>query len=379
MSQRRKLPFTVSPSTVDQVGALFSKRFEQMKSHLGHGQAPLAEQLEELERLDRLRAYLEAQKAKRNRKFEQIAVCVFLLTLVSLSFIRLRTTAVDIEIEANEIRLGLSAQSDSTLIPGESGQVLALKRLRVSGAEFVRPLTANGGGNLELDQIDSSDKRLSDSEDRAVRLQEVTIPSGHPEEIVTRVAYGLGPSGVAIQLSGAEPVTALMGQVISVPTQRSATGPTANGYALRPIQATGKNLFLELYPLPREDELTIIRDLHIADISFEHSGHSTVLGGTVYVKAGLSGKETLQPSDRLVVRSDTPMLLRELTLSKGKLKAKLSVARAAVIEIGGDSARDLKPSVFEWIRYRWPAQLYASISTLAAAWLAIRSWMKGTA
>ncbi len=72
------------------------------------------------------------------------------------------------------------------------------------------------------------------------------------------------------------------------------------------------------------------------------------------------------------------MLVRELTLTKGELRATLSAPRVTTLQLGEDSPRNLMPSLFEWIRFRWPNQLYATFSALAALWLATRRWWESS-
>lgn len=69
----------------------------------------------------------------------------------------------------------------------------------------------------------------------------------------------------------------------------------------------------------------------------------------------------LRPSDLLKLESNHPMLLRELTLTKGELKAIVSVPQATTILLGEKSPRNLMPPVFQWVLYRWPSKPYATL------------------
>ena len=72
------------------------------------------------------------------------------------------------------------------------------------------------------------------------------------------------------------------------------------------------------------------------------------------------------------------MLVRELTLAKGELKATLSAPHVTTLQLGEDSPRNLMPTLFEWIRFRWPNHFYATLSALAALWLATRRWWESS-
>lgn len=136
----------------------------------------------------------------------------------------------------------------------------------------------------------------------------------------------------------------------------------------------GKDLQFALYPADELHELAVFRDVHVSSISFEDAGRSTILSGTAYIKGTGGNGLALRPSDLLVLSSTYRMLLRELTLTKGELKVILSVPKATTILLGEDSPRDLRPTLFQWILYRWPNQLYATVSALIAAWFALRRW-----
>ena len=73
------------------------------------------------------------------------------------------------------------------------------------------------------------------------------------------------------------------------------------------------------------------------------------------------------------------MIIRELTLSNGELKAIVSAGRATTILLGDDFPQNLMPTVFDWVRLRWPTQLYATLSALVALWLAVQRWLDSSA
>jgi hypothetical protein len=131
---------------------------------------------------------------------------------------------------------------------------------------------------------------------------------------------------------------------------------------------------MELYPVQAGRPLTVFRDVQVSDISFESHGQSSILGGLAAVKSGAVPSLTIQPSDRLEIRSKHPMVVRELTLDKGVVRARLTAPDATTIRAGDDHPRDLMPTLFDWLRYRWSTQLWGVISALATLWFAIQRW-----
>jgi len=335
---------------------------------------PSAEDLDSLERLSKLKTILSADDSGRRKKLEIGLLCVTGLLLTGLMLIRVSSTAVDLSVRTTKVRLTLTNQRSATLIPGELGQILVLKQARVSGADEVLPPTIGESGSFELKELVSPTEKTThrDSEDLAVRLQEIAIPSDSPLTITVGVAYSADSRGLVLETSGSKPSTARFGQVI--PLGKEADNARTVRYAISPVRATGNNLVLELFSANAERQLTVFRDMHVSEVSFEDAGHSTILGGLAFVKSKGEASVPLQPSDRLTIRSAGPMLVRELTLTKGELKATLSAPRVTTLQLGEDSPRNLMPTLFEWIRFRWPNQLYATLSALAALWLATRSW-----
>jgi hypothetical protein len=349
-----------------------ARELSSIASVLDKDNLPSADDIDKLERLSKLKTFLSAQRDRRRKQIEIVGLCTTILLFVGLSFIRLRSTAVDLDVRATKVHLKLDEQGSATLIPGEMGQILALKQVRVSGADDVRPPGVGEGGSFEIRELTVNDKTKANrsSEDLAVRLQLISIPEGSPYSIALGVAYAADSRGLTIETSGSRPVTAQFGEVINVgdPVRRE----------IRPVRATGKNLELELFPANTERQLTVFRDVHLSEIDFEDARHSTILGGSVYIKSGAETGTPLQPSDRVTIRSAGPMLLRELTLTKGELKVLLSAPSANIVQVGEDSPRDVIPTLFEWIQHRWPTQLYATLSALVAFWLALRRWLESS-
>lgn len=351
-----------------------ARKLAVLSAALRNGVSPTVEDLDTLERLARLKTLFSVHDNGRRRKIEIGFLCAIALLLIGLAFVRIPSTAVDLDVRATRVRLAWANQRSAALIPGELGEILALKQARVSGADEVRPPTVGESGGFELKQFVPASGTTSHagSEDMAVRLQEISIPSDSPLIITVGVAYAADSRGLAFEASGSEPSTARFGEVI--PVGNGTHNQRTVGYAISPVRATGKNLALELFPANAERLLTVFRDIHVSEIYFEDAGHSTILGGSAFIKSRGGASVALQPSDRLTLRSASPMLVRELTLTNGELKAMVSAPRVTGIQLGEDSPRNLMPTLFEWIQYRWPNQLYATLSALAALWLATRRW-----
>jgi hypothetical protein len=345
---------------------------------LRKGVPPSAEDLDSVERLSKLKTILSPDDNGRRKKIDIAFLSFAALLLVGLMFIRVPSTAVDLDVRITKVRLTLTDQRSATMIPGELGEILVLKQARVSGASEVLPPTVGESGSFELKQFVSSTGAIPHrgAEDLAVRLQEIAIPPDSPLTIAVGVAYSADLRGLVLETYGSKPSTARFGQVI--PLAREVDSVKTVQYAISPVRATGNNLTLELFPANAERQLTVFRDMHISEIFFEDSGHSSLLGGLAFIKSGGEVRVPLQPSDRLTIRSAGPMLVRELTLAKGELRATLSCPRVTTLQLGEDSPRNLMPTLFQWIRLRWPNQLYATLSAIVALWLATRSWWESS-
>jgi hypothetical protein len=351
-----------------------ARKLTALSDALRSGVPPSSEDLDRVEHLLKLKTILSADYNRRRKKLEIGLLCATALLLIGLTFVRLPSTAVDLDVRSTKVRLTLSGQRSATLIPGELGEILLLKQARISGADELLPATAGDSGSVELKQLVPETETASHrgSGELRVRLQEISIPSDSPLSIVVGVAYAADSRGLVFEASGSKPSTARFGEVIAI--GKAVPDSKEVRYAISPVRATGKDLTLELFPADSERPLTLFRDMQVSEVSFEDAGHSSILGGLAFIKSGSEGRVPVQPSDRLTIRSVVPMLVRELILTKGELKTTLSAPGATAIQLGEDSPRNLMPTLFEWIRFRWPNQLYGTLTALAALWLATRRW-----
>ena len=355
-----------------------ARKLTAMADALRKGVAPSAEDMEGIERLTKLKTLFPARDNGHRKKMEIGFLSVTALLLIGLTFVRVSSTAVDLDVRATKVRVTLNGQRAATLIPGELGEILALKQARISGADEVLPATVGDNSRFELKQFVPESKTASHqgSEDFTVRLQEISIPSDSPLSITVAVAYAADSRGLVFEAAGCKPSTARFGEVI--PIGKAVHDAKKARYAISPVRATGKDLTLELFPADSERQLTVFRDMQVSEVSFEDAGHSSILGGSAFIKSGGEGSVPVQPSDRLTIRSSGPLVVRELVLTKGELKTTLSADRATTLQLGEDSPRNLMPTLFEWIRLRWPSQLYGTLTALAALWLAVRRWWKSS-
>jgi len=296
--------------------------------------------------------------------------------LIALCLVRLRSTSVDVELRATQVRFSLDKGTSTTLIPGEAGQILTLKRATVSGIETISPDDVTSGGRLELKAATAPDSdtncKTIRNYDPSIRLFAIVLPPDSAFSIHASVAYSGNSRGLNLTAEGALPVKASVGKVISVPS--TAKGVQSETPAIDQVTVEGRDLQFALYPADELHELAVFRDVHVSSVSFEEAGRSTILNGIAYIRGRGTSGLALRPSDLLVLSSGHPMLLREVTLAKGELKVIATVPRATTILLGEDSPRDLRPTLFQWILYRWPNQLYATLSALIAVWLALRRW-----
>jgi len=352
------------------------QRLATIAAELEKGEQPLSDDVDELDRLGQLEAIYKSLNAKLRRQLELGALGLVLLALIALCLIRLRSTSVDVELHATGVRFSLDKGTTTTLIPGETGQILTLNRTTVSGIETISPHGSANGGRLQLRAATGPDKNANTKAirnyDPSVRLFAIVLPSDSTFTVHASVAYSGNSRGLDLRTEGTMPVNASFGEVISVPS--TTEGVQSAAPAINHITVEGKDMQFALYPADQLRELAVFRDVHVSSISFSEAGHSTVLNGTAYIRGRGSRGVTLRPSDLLVLSSEHPILLRELTLTKGELKVLATVPKATTILLGEDSPRDLRPTLFQWILYRWPNQLYATLSALIAIWLALRRW-----
>jgi len=372
-----KAKITSPDKTLHRASEELNRRLSAIADKLDNGIQPSADDVDELERLSKLKTFLSVHRAQRRKQVELAVLCVATVVFLGLSFVRLSSTAVDLEIHATKVFLKLDEHHSPTLIPGEMGQILALKQARGSGADDVLPPEVAESGSFEIREVVAAEKSSDNrgSADLTVRLQEISIPEG-PVSIAVGIAYASDSRGLTIETAGSKPVTAQFGQVIAVDQGTSKSQSVE--YAIRPVQATGNNLALEIFPANDQPQLTVFRGVQVTEISFEDEGHSTILGGTAYIKGGAGESKQLQPGDYLTIGSVSPMLLRELVFANGELMVRLSTDNANTLQAGADSSSNLIPTLFTFILNRWPTQLYATLSALVATWFALRRWLEST-
>lgn len=375
MSALKRLLVAFKGSRPPNLPAMRKSRLADVSDKIKKGIEPSSDDVETLERLGKIdTAYADFDRQRR-KKYEYFALCLTVLIFAALSILRVGSTPADLDVRAMKIHLMLTTPQSITLIPGEMGQILPLKEARVTGIESVPPEPRANNGTLEVRALTLLGKSPSTSvsaEDLAARLQEIALPAKSPISIVLGVAYDGDLRGLTLATSAANPIRVVFGEVI--PLEGDAQEPGSLPYAIRSVRVAGKHLSLEFVPAKNVRQLTIFRDLRVSGVLFEDEDHSTILGGAAYVRGGVEQSVLLQPSDRLVVGSDEPLLIRELTLSGGELHARISARRASTLLLGEGPPRNLRPTLFQWIRYHWPGELYTTLSALVVAWLAIRKW-----
>jgi hypothetical protein len=359
----------------DLLSADLARRLSALSAPLAKGEMPSEDDANAIERLSKLMTLLPLKKNRRSQQIDLVLLFAAVPVLLASAFIRLPSTAVDIEVRATGMTLALGGNHSDLLIPGESGEILALSQARISGADAVSPQSMGLASTVEIRQLvlDKQPPTIRKA-DLAVRLQEIAVPSDIPFKLGVSLAYAAQSRGLMLHMVGEKPARAQFGEVI--PIESAENNNTQIRYAIRPVRVSGKDLEMELIPINNADALTVLRDVHVSQITFGDDGHSSILGGSAVVKGRSENKITIQPSDNLNIQSAKPMLVRELKFEKGELRVTLTTPNANTISVGDDPPRDLRPTLFEWIRFRWPTQLYGALSALAALWFAARTWWK---
>jgi len=359
------------------------KRIARITDALAQDNLPAPEDVDAAERLSKLKAVLPVADDRRHAKLfmaSVVAVGAALLLLIA-AFAKRPSTAVELDLRVARVELVPTERRTNLLLPGELGEVLALSQADVAGVEEVDPSATGEGENLHLHA--RVPVRADPRADLAVRLQELALPTSGPLTLVVGVAYGPGRRGLLLAAQGQTRATVRFGEVIPVNVsaekqdQRSDPESISTRYAVRPIRASGRLLRLELYPSDVLKPLTALRDVEVSEIRFtvaDAPGHSSVLGGTVFVSDLPEGRVIIQPGDQLEIKSDRSLWVRELTFSNGILKVAVSSPRTTSLRLGTDPPRDLMPSFFDWLRSRWPTQFYATLSAIIALWFALKRW-----
>jgi hypothetical protein len=369
----------IGPSMKDTAGDLIRAEFERqlnaIATGLQEGKVPAAEQVSSFENLSKLMTLIPRQD-DRVRKIVEIGLWFLVALVLLLSiFIRVPSTSVELDVRASNVNVGLAEKRLDSMLPGEHGEVLALKQANISGIQDVEPPWVNSdGGILELRA--GTPLSRSTSSDLALRLQSLTVPASGSFKLSAGVSYRPNLRGLVLSAIGNQPTIANFGEVIFVSSSAKEQTPRP---AIRPVLVTGNELRIELYPVDAQTPLTALRNIPVSTIAFEAGEDSGILGGNLFVKSYSQSKVTVEPGDHLQIRSDQPILVRELTFSKGQLEAKVSVRHAIAIFLGDEHPHNLMPSLFDWVRSRWPTQLYATLAALVALWIGLRGWWKSSA
>ncbi|TQK03492.1 hypothetical protein [Herbaspirillum sp. SJZ107] len=347
-----------------------------LEETLQRGQPPTSENAEAIERVSKLMGLVPKPSSFR-RRVDVIVLAILSLSILACTLIRLPSTSVDLDVLVSGVRIDLAGQHTELLIPGELGEMLMLSQVRIAQAEQILPPLVSNEAIVELRQLAvPADKKdgTGSTNTFPVRLQVIAIPANAPVTMTMATAYALNQRGLKLGALSTKPTKAQFGEVIEVEPRN--LGASAPRRAIRPIVVSGRALSMDLFPVDPTQLMTVFRDVRVSAIRFENLGESSVHGGQVVVQSGPTPSITVQPSDRIDIRSTAPMLLREVTFDKTGLRVKLTAAEATVITMGGGNPRNLMPTMFDWLRFRWPTQLWGTISAIVAIWFAARQWWR---
>lgn len=383
MSERNEPQAADQKRVEEQLSHEMERRVRALADKFRNGAEVTGDELDGVENLQRLKALLPGQKATSTRRVDTVLLCVCVVLLAIMMIVRLPSTAVDAEIHATKVQLKLDSQKDALLIPGEHGEILSLKEALIARADEITPSTSVEDKNLDLREAKPAAKGAAKgvlgegSNDLSVRLQQISLPSNSPLSLVIGVAYSSESRGLLFEPSSAENSVAKFAEV--TPATMDSKSSATPSYFFRPYRVSGKEMSLELFPSNQAGELTVFRDLHVAEINFMDGESSSILSGALHVRNSAQATTTLQPSDQLMLQGRNSIVVRELVLSKGELKALVSVPKATAIQYGEDTLRDGMPTLLEWVHFRWPTELYVTLSALVGLWLAARRWWGGNA
>jgi hypothetical protein len=362
-------------TTQDPIQSELDERLSRVAAQIREGRLPPAEQLDTIDRLSKLKALYPA-KDDHPRKIAEIVLLIVAVTALLCSvYFRMPSTSVELEIHVSTVKIGFTENRPNLFFPGEPGEVVALKQASISGATDIDPpWVSHDDGTLELAEEKSrSGSAGSASSDIALRLQGLTVPSNGTLNLVIGIAYRPDLRGLILAVDSSQPSLANF----SVPHYEADAQNTEPPFSV--VTVAGKNLIVELFPVGTLTRLTALRNVEISNVNFEEAGNSGLLGGSLFVKSLSQSRILVQPGDHLQIKSDQPMLIRELAFSKGQLEATISASSATAIFLGDKHPQNLMPSFFDWVRSRWPTQLYATISALVALWLAVKHWWRPSA
>ena len=355
------------------------ERLSKIGQKVADGLEPSEDDVDALDRIVAIRNAFTASR-RQYRKTYEIAILLALVVLIGgLNTIHVRSSAAEIDIRTTGLTMTLISAKDGIRIPGETGQTLSVSKVTVDGAADVSPTEFSVNGNFELDAKSTKEglNRTSQENGAAVRLQDIELPARCPVQVVVGILYDRDLRGVKLKTSGSQKTKVSLGLVI--PAKQTTGNRTLSKSAINAVRAQGENLQISFIPTESNRDLAVFRDSRVSQIDFDDDEHhSTVVGGMVYVDAGADRRIELKPGDHLTLRSDEPMLLRELVLTGGELKLRLSSLKLTTLLVGGPQPRNLTPSVFEWLRFQFPAELYTVLSALVVTLLAIRKWIESS-
>jgi hypothetical protein len=358
-------------TTRNLIQAELDKQLDSIAAQLEEGKLPTERQLNDIDGLSKLKTLFPEEN--RGIKIWEIALLFFAaLILLCAAHFRVPSSLVEVDVHLSSIRVGLYKNGSDLLLPGEHGEIVALKQANISGAtELEPPWINNEGGTFELPESKSP---AAPNTSVGVRLQALTIPANGASSLTLGVTYRPGLRGLVLYSEGNEPTKTSFGEVIAVSSDGGATRNAQ--FAIKSIAAKGNLLRVELFPLDAQTSFTVLRDVEITNVNFENVADSAILGGRIFVENLPQSRIDVQPGDHLQIKSDKPMMIRELVFSKGQLEGTIDVPSATAVLLGDKHPRNLLPSYLDRLQSSWPTQPYTTLATLVAIWLAFRQWWK---
>ena len=115
-----------------------SRRYHAVNEALQQKNSPATEDLEAIERYSKLKGLLPTTDSRHRLLDVGVLLLIAFLVLIC-AFVRLPSTAVDLDIRATGVKVTLAGKRSELLIPGELGEILELNQARIYQAEQMLP------------------------------------------------------------------------------------------------------------------------------------------------------------------------------------------------------------------------------------------------
>jgi hypothetical protein len=368
-------PAATPTETPEQIVAdAIDRHLVELGAELKEEPLPSESQIERMVALSHLRDSLtppEKTAAAGGRRFFGVCFVSCLITALLLAgYLRVQSSAVELNIEASSLEVDFDGGGKDLLIPGEDEEALSLTHATISGIEDSDlPPNADAGDSLQLRQDASKNAA-------PIRLQRFAPPATGPFSLILDTSYQPKERGLILSIASNQESTASM----SGPVPREDASGSSGPASYDAMTLSGKKLRMEIYPVSSPDGITVLRNVTIKAIHFqtEEAEHGTsVLGGSIFERDLGDHPQQIQSGDSLQIEG-APLHLRQLIFKDGVYQLSLSSPKSSKIQLGEDNPKNLMPTFLQRWSSLWPTQLYTTLSAIVLLWLGIEKWWKDT-